>query len=242
MSAGLGKCVAEYETSRAGFAKVVAIMLVSFAVAAGLCVASMVGGPGDVGGRVVMFVLGVLSSAPGLLCIYGLTRGRKNAIRFHERGIAVHHAGCDTSIPWDDVASYRGGAFLVVEATSGACVEFGMVGLSGADEIMARLQREVVTLRTLPRWRTALLEGQSIDLHGARFDAAGITLLDGERRVPWSAITACAREEAPVTAYGNAPLVTTRVAIGTANGPLYLAVDDTSEADAIVALCNDRRA
>lgn len=75
MSQNLGKCLAEYKTSASGIAKVVFVMLASFAAAAVLVGLSINAGPHDTGGRIVLFLLGLLVSLPGLLCIHGLTRG-----------------------------------------------------------------------------------------------------------------------------------------------------------------------
>jgi len=236
--ANLGKCLAEYKTSAAGFAKVVAIMFGSLGVATMLFALAINGGPHDVGGRVVCAFLGSLFLVPALLCVYGLTRGRNNALRFHERGITIHKAGHDTAILWDDVASYTDGSFLTIETNDEVAIDFGLDGLGARDEILATVREEVVVRRAVPRLRKAIREGTPAEFNGATLDARGITLTDSSRKLPWEDVIECGS----ITTFpraGKYTTQTTTVFFKSATERLELVDNEASDRDALVALCNE---
>jgi hypothetical protein len=258
MNTNLGKRLAEHKTSAAGFAKVVVIMLAALAAAAACFALGFEGSgdPRDTGGRVIFFFFGLFASLIALLCIYGLTRGRDNAIRIHEQGIAIRKAGRDTSIPWDDVVSYGAGTFLVIETTNGDAVEFGMDGLRAGDEVLSIVRREVVA-RRVPQLRRAILEGEAIEFEGAEpddktrdpaghvtdvsgfaLDAKGITLADLDRQVPWEAITECGSEKR-ITGAGRFPVETVSVFIKSATETFHVVIDASGERDVLMALCDE---
>jgi hypothetical protein len=240
MSNQLGECLAEYKTSAAGFTKVVVVMLVSFAVAALFFVVAITGGTNDIGGHVVLFVLGVLSSLPGLLCIYGLTRGRDNTLRFHERGISIRKAGRETEIAWDDVASYRDGSFLILETKNGDTFDFGLDGLRASAEVFPRVREEVIVKRAVPRLRAAIRGGTPAEFEAATLDAHGITLIDQDRRVAWSDVIACT-STTTVERKGKYIVSTTTVSIKTTNETFAFVNDDATDRETLMALCNEMR-
>jgi hypothetical protein len=252
----LGKCLAEYKTSAGGFAKVVIMMLVSFAVAAGLFSVSIGGAHEALGGRIVLFVLGLLFSLPGLLGVYGLSRGRKNALRFHERGIAIHKAGQEKRIAWDEIASYSDGAFLVIETKGGDAIDFGMDGLANASEVVPRLREEVTIRRALQRLRATIRDGKTVEFEGLdaeaetaepmgrgvfvtgfTLDAKGIAPSNAKQPIPWAEITACGTAEAKTK--GKVPVATTWVLLRTTSGNYRALIDPVSERDALTALCKE---
>jgi hypothetical protein len=236
----LGDCLAEYKTSAAGFTKVIAIMLASFAAAALFFAVAITGGPSDTGGRVVLFVLGALFSLPGLLCIYGLTRGRDNALRFFERGISIRKAGHEAEIAWDDVVSYRDGSFLIVETKNGDTFDFGLDGLRASDEILPRVREEVIVKRAVPRLLAAIRDGTPAEFEDATLDAHGITLLGTDRRIAWSDVIACT-STATVERKGKYLVSTTTVSIKTTSETFAFVNDDATDRETFISLCNEMR-
>jgi hypothetical protein len=209
-----------------------------------------------VGGRIVLFVLGLLVSLPGALCLYGLTRGRTNVLRFHEHGIAISKTGHETRMRWEEIASYDVDAFLIIETRNGETVDFGMDGLASAAEVLPRLREQVTVRRALPLLQAAIREGKTVEFEGAdgaaetadhvdeRVFAAGFAL-DAKgiapskvKPIPWGDVTECGTTQT-TTRRGNLPVTTTWIFIETATGNYRAAIEATSEREALTALCTE---
>jgi hypothetical protein len=233
----LGARVAQYETSPAGFAKVVAIMLASFACGTSMIAFGASQRHDNLGGSIVVSLLGVLAMTPGALCVYGLTRGRHNALRFHENGIAICKAGQETPIAWDDVVSYTRGPFLVIETQNGDTFDFGMDGIAAPDEIMSRLRDAVVLERIVPKLRTAIVAGEAVVVAGFTVAADGVEPPDIDRRIPWGDVTECLAVKEGRSLTTRLAVDVTSFVVKTAGETVRADIDSDSDADTLRALC-----
>jgi hypothetical protein len=254
MSADLGQRVAEYKTSASGFVKLFAIMLACFVLACGLIFFSITTNDSNIGGRVVMFIFGLLFLLPGVLGVYGLMKGRKNAVRVHERGIVIHKLGVDNTILFDDVAAYSDGSFLVVATKSDESFDFGLDGLAAAPDLFSRLRDEVVVKRLVPNMRKTIEAGDTLEFDGGEIveiaepaedvagfvvDAKGVTLTDdSKRQLAWSEIVECGSTE-KVSSVGKMMLTTTSVFLKTKTETIEAPVDPLSDREAMLVLCNE---
>jgi len=143
----LGKLISHHEVTARGIFKLVLLMLFGLAVGGGLLGLGIFGGDDNIPGRVIMSLLGLLFLLLPALGVYGLLRGRSNAVRIHENGIAVHKNGTDRVLLWDQIASYDAGSFLIIVSKDGRSVDFGMDGLRAPNEIVAKLHQEVTLNR-----------------------------------------------------------------------------------------------
>jgi hypothetical protein len=256
MATDLGKCVAEYKTSASGFGKVVAIMFACAVVACGLLYLAILSGDSNIGGRVIMFILGLLFLLPVGLAAHGLTKGRKNAVRVHERGIAVHKAGIDTEVPFDDIASYSTGAFLVIETKAEDVVDFALDGLANVPDLFSRLREEVIVKRLVPGFMNAIAVGEAItfdddeidaiapeerddtDTGGFVLDAKGVKLVTSERHLAWSDITECGATE-KTSSVGKGMLTVSSVFVKTKSETFNAVIEPFSDREAMVAVCKE---
>jgi hypothetical protein len=257
MSADLGQCVAEYKTSAAGYVKLLAIMLACSAAACGLIFFSITSNDSNIPGRVIMFLFGLLFSLPGVLGVYGLMKGRKNAVRMHERGIVIHKSGVDNAVLFDDVAAYSDGSFLVVVTKNGESFDFGLDGLAAAPDLFSRLRDEVVVKCLVPSLRKTIEAGDTLEFDGGEIadiaqpaedvavftvDAKGITLsTDSKRQLAWHEIVECGSTE-KVSSVGKMMLTTTSIFVKTKTETIQAAVDPLSDREAMLMLCNEMMA
>ena len=146
-STQLGALISEHKISARGILKLVALMLFGLAVGGGLLEVGIFGGNDNIPGRLIISIPGLLFLLIPALGAYGLLRGRRNAIRIHENGLAIHKSGTDTRLLWDDIATYDAGSFLVLATKDEQSFEFGMDGLRAGNEVVAKVHEEVVVKR-----------------------------------------------------------------------------------------------
>ena len=256
MSADLGDCLAEYKTSAAGYVKIVAIMIGTLATACALMGGGVFSNDSNIGGRVVMFILGLLFTLPAAVGVYGLTKSRKNAVRLHEHGIAIHNAGTGTLFLYDDVAEYSDGSSLVITTKNDASAEFRLDGVGAAADLLARLRDEVVVKRLVPDLRKTIASGDLIafgcgeliglqradaeatDLSGFTIDANAVKLGDSDRQIAWSDIVDCGSTE-KVESVGKMMLTSTLVFLKTKTETFQAAIEPLSDREALLALSKE---
>ncbi len=251
----LGKLVSEHKSTTRGFLKVVGFSLIGLAIASGFLCGAILSDDSNIGGRIIMGIFGLMFLLVPALGVYGLVRGRDNAIRIHENGIAVRKLGVDTSLLWDDIASYDDGSFLIIGTKEGASLEFGMDSLNGAGEILSKLRDEVTTKRAVPRMKATLLEGKAgelesdgetagtsengvTDVLGFTVDVEGITPFDSAELLPWKAVTGCEVEEKTIES-GKFTLVIAYVVVSTSSGKFRAIMNNRSNRDAMLGLCKE---
>jgi hypothetical protein len=251
----LGKLVSEHKSTTRGFLKVVGFSLIGLAIASGFLYGAILSGDSNIGGRIIMGIFGLMFLSVPALGVYGLVRGRDNAIRVYENGIAIRKLGTDTTLVWDDIASYDDGSFLIIETKDGASLEFGMSSLGGLSGILSKLRDEVITKRTVPRMKATLLEGKAgefesdsemkstpengvTDVLGFTVDVEGITPFDSNDLVPWKQVTSCEVEEKTI-ASGKFTLVIAYVVISTNSGKFRAIMNNRSNREAMLGLCKE---
>jgi hypothetical protein len=256
MSADLGKCLAEYKRSAARYAKIIALMLGSFAVACGMMGLGVFSGDSNIGGRVIMFIFGLFFTLPAVLGVYGLMKGRKNAVRLHEHGIAICNEETETLFAYDDIAEYSGGPSLVITAKDDASAEFSLDGAGGAADLMARLRDEIVVKRLVPDLRKTIATGDLIafgcgelmgperadadatEVSGFTIDAKGVKLGDSDRQIAWSEIVTWGTEERN-SREAQLTLVSTWVFLKTIDQTFRASIEPLSDREALLALGNE---
>jgi hypothetical protein len=253
MSSDLGKCLAEYKMSAARYAKIIALMLGSFAVACGMMGGSVFSDDSNIGGRVIMFIFGVLFTLPAVIGVYGLMKSRKNAVRLYERGIAIHNAGTETRFAYDDIAEYSGGSSLIITAKNDAYAESRLDELRAAADLMARLRDEVVVKRLVPDLRKTMADGDLIafncgelmgreradadatEVSGFTVDAAGVKIGETDRQIAWSEIVTWGTEERN-SREAQLTLVSTWVFLKTIDQTFRTSVEPLSDREVLLAL------
>ena len=242
---GLGACVAEYKTSAAGFAKLFVIMLATLAIGGGMIWVSVAGGDSNTGGRVVLFILGLLFLLPTALGVYGLARGRDNAVRIHENGVVIRKGGTDVAVRFDDVGAYDEGAFLWIETENGESIEAGLDGLANARDLFARLREEIVVKRWLRTARQGIADGGVAELgegdSGIALDAGGVTLSASQRRLAWDDIVACSVKSEVVPVGAKTTRTVSSVFLETKTESFSIESEPLSDRELLLALCNEMK-
>lgn len=202
----LGQALKEYKRSPRAFLKLSLLSLIPACISGLIFYGAFFGRGVDLGGKIVLVILGSFILLPAIAGVYMLYTRRGSSVSFFEKGFIYRYGKKEFATNWDDIASIAEGVAIRIELIKGETFDMG-TNVEGFDEV-AQLINEETLQRLLPKAKAAIDRGGTVAFKGIKVgeknplagalnktflkaegfivDTKGISMAEDDRRIAWS--------------------------------------------------------